>query len=393
MIHLKGWFAPCHPGNDVAGVYSTINRLHWEAWQKVQPDLGDWADLSFAYIGRMFGISGRRAEAIYRGFFALSFLPGLSYRQRQDWVLDFERIAVIGRELLGVDAEVMPFVDTALEELFTPTRPQQQLPTTARIRQVIRDVLSMFYLPEPGEGTEECYEREGDTGFRVRLDESTAEAIDRAVRAKAAKEGVSFARALAMLVLEDGAKVIINAYQPAGSSVAFIPGRGLVNVEDIELETFVRDIQPSSSSGYVPAAAVRAFVEGRDGTCRWPGCTVPAYRTQLDHRVEYDRQGPTDTDNLVCLCSHHHNIKTAKRVFYVMDPCTGDIFWLFPDGTWEVTVPNGVVVPETANFMQTVAQRMEWVWQRYSRDTMADHETTWTTAAGSFSDVEGDSSR
>jgi hypothetical protein len=53
--------------------------------------------------------------------------------------------------------------------------------------------------------------------------------------------------------------------------------------------------------------ALRRAVQGRDRTCRFPGCAVPSQRTHAHHIQHWVAdQGPTDLDNLVSLCHFHH---------------------------------------------------------------------------------------
>ncbi|MGD9999559.1 MAG: DUF222 domain-containing protein, partial [Ilumatobacteraceae bacterium] len=43
--------------------------------------------------------------------------------------------------------------------------------------------------------------------------------------------------------------------------------------------------------------------------CAIPGCTVPVSRTQPHHTQEWDaHHGPTDIENLVPICKHHHDL-------------------------------------------------------------------------------------
>ncbi|MDT9594989.1 DUF222 domain-containing protein [Nocardioides zeae] len=51
-------------------------------------------------------------------------------------------------------------------------------------------------------------------------------------------------------------------------------------------------------------------VQLRYPTCRFPYCNRPARASDLDHRVEWDADGPTASDNLVPLCRLHHRAKT-----------------------------------------------------------------------------------
>ena len=60
---------------------------------------------------------------------------------------------------------------------------------------------------------------------------------------------------------------------------------------------------------YRPTAAMRAQVEAVDGTCRAPGCTVPAARCDLDHDIPWPH-GPTEVDNLTSKHRPHHNLHT-----------------------------------------------------------------------------------
>ncbi|MCW2787658.1 MAG: endonuclease, partial [Marmoricola sp.] len=63
-------------------------------------------------------------------------------------------------------------------------------------------------------------------------------------------------------------------------------------------------------------------------------CTRPARACQMDHTQPYDPNGPpgqTNTDNLACLCQHHHNLKTHTNWAYTMlEP--GVYLWRSPHG-------------------------------------------------------------
>ena len=66
---------------------------------------------------------------------------------------------------------------------------------------------------------------------------------------------------------------------------------------------------------YRPTAEVRRHVSARDGHCNFPGCGMPASRTDLDHVVAFDHRRPergglTTVENLQALCRRHHGLKT-----------------------------------------------------------------------------------
>jgi len=65
----------------------------------------------------------------------------------------------------------------------------------------------------------------------------------------------------------------------------------------------------------VPVGMRRALVL-RDRTCRFPGCDRPATRTDAHHVEHWAHGGPTNTSNLILVCSFHH--------------------WLVHEGEWTV---------------------------------------------------------
>ncbi len=58
-----------------------------------------------------------------------------------------------------------------------------------------------------------------------------------------------------------------------------------------------------------PTAEMRRRIESEYETCVAPGCRMPAYDCDLDHRKAYSKGGPTHNDNLGPLCRYHHMAK------------------------------------------------------------------------------------
>jgi hypothetical protein len=95
-----------------------------------------------------------------------------------------------------------------------------------------------------------------------------------------------------------------------------------------------------TAQAYKVPADIREQVQLRDRTCVFPGCTRPARRCDVDHIIEYDHDaeaegrrqpGPTQTDNLACLCRFHHRLKTHSAWRYTMvEP--GIFEWTSPHG-------------------------------------------------------------
>ncbi|WP_148043196.1 HNH endonuclease signature motif containing protein [Flexivirga caeni] len=89
---------------------------------------------------------------------------------------------------------------------------------------------------------------------------------------------------------------------------------------------------------YRPGAKLAAFVRARDSHCRFPGCTRPAARCDLDHVVGWPF-GPTAAWNLHCLCRHHHRTKQAHGWTVTMTPL-GVCTWTSPYGRTYITTPS-----------------------------------------------------
>ncbi|WP_377320950.1 DUF222 domain-containing protein [Pimelobacter simplex] len=90
-------------------------------------------------------------------------------------------------------------------------------------------------------------------------------------------------------------------------------------------------------AGHVPVTAYeipdrhRQQVELRDHTCRFPYCTRPATRCDLDHARPHSRGGPTCPCNLVPLCRRHHRAKTHSQWRYQITKI-GTYLWRSPSG-------------------------------------------------------------
>lgn len=85
------------------------------------------------------------------------------------------------------------------------------------------------------------------------------------------------------------------------------------------------------TDAYTPSVRLRALVVGRDQTCRFPTCQVPAWRCQLDHIQAFSAHLPawaqTTEANLHALCTHHHQLKTSGDLIPERDPRTGVTTW------------------------------------------------------------------
>ena len=59
----------------------------------------------------------------------------------------------------------------------------------------------------------------------------------------------------------------------------------------------------------LPGTLLRRWLQVRDRTCVFPGCRVPAHRSDADHSVEYAAGGPTSDTNVAHACRHDHRLR------------------------------------------------------------------------------------
>jgi hypothetical protein len=88
---------------------------------------------------------------------------------------------------------------------------------------------------------------------------------------------------------------------------------------------------------YRPPGALDRHVRLRDGTCRFPGCEVPAHECDLDHLIPFP-DGPTSAGNLHALCRRHHGLKHEGAWRVESLPGHG-LRWTSPNGATAVTHP------------------------------------------------------
>lgn len=311
------------------------------------------------------------------GHAALQDLPRLRELQQETRLMDVGHLTAVytAIEELGPDAdeEALMLIDGILFDTFTPTRHDQAVPqrktVTDRIRAAIKRMdRGRAYDKRKRENREQDNsEKFGVHEYRdraiVQLDTNSLDGrrIQANVAEVARELGISASDAAIKLLSGEtlGIKVspVLNVYSPksrGNGDPVFIPGHGWTEPEAATAferwiaDTFLdeRDLDAELKKqlwGYVPSEGMRHAVYARNRTCIYPECNRPAEQCQLDHRIPYDEGGPTEADNLYPLCQHHHNMKTDRTAFYIPDPYTGDIIWLFADGSYVVTVEDGLL--------------------------------------------------
>ncbi|MEX1080271.1 MAG: DUF222 domain-containing protein [Homoserinimonas sp.] len=97
-----------------------------------------------------------------------------------------------------------------------------------------------------------------------------------------------------------------------------------------------------SVESYRPSEKLRRFLRIRDGRCRFPGCSRPANRCDLDHTVAAETGGPTTAGNLAHLCRGDHTLKHHGG-WNVKQTEPGILEWTSPHGYTHTDKPDPTV--------------------------------------------------
>ncbi|MEH3139129.1 MAG: DUF222 domain-containing protein [Mycobacterium kyogaense] len=118
-------------------------------------------------------------------------------------------------------------------------------------------------------------------------------------------------------------------------------------------------VSPAQAHRYRPTAALARYIRNRDLTCRFPGCSVPAVRCDIDHTEPFDHADPaagglTVAENLGCYCREHHRRKTFDEGWRDRQLAGGIIVWTSPTGHTYTTTPGGAALfPDLAGRHRT----------------------------------------
>ncbi|HEV2781197.1 MAG TPA: DUF222 domain-containing protein [Actinophytocola sp.] len=98
-----------------------------------------------------------------------------------------------------------------------------------------------------------------------------------------------------------------------------------------------------TAPSYTPPESLKTFVQVRDRTCRYPGCTRRARQCDVDHRIPWPT-GATCDANCQCLCRRHHRAK-HDGAWQVRKLGRDRLEWTSPLGFTHMVEPEPVTAP------------------------------------------------
>ncbi|MDO5669299.1 MAG: HNH endonuclease signature motif containing protein [Corynebacterium sp.] len=383
-------------------------RAEYEMWRSALPITDvlsheDWTMLSTVLYSEL-GEPKHRQARFLDALECLDRLPKVKAMVEETWLLDMNQLSAIESAVCEAPVAIQDddffweALDDDLMDRFTPSRPRQLTPSNSTIRKTVKaTILSLEdaaipdpEVPAPEDGPTPCENpgellsslppvedqinllqvedlADGQVRFDLTVDQATGTLIADAVKKAAAEQECSQANAMVGLILgQITSTVITNIYRASDvpDAPAFHADRGILTRESTaileEFLTKTRDMdeaQDLATLSYETTPAIRALLIGRDWICRWPGCNRKAVACDADHRINHADGGPTTAANMIMLCRHHHNRKTDRQIFYLIDHPTGDVYWFLPDGSWVVDEATGPLAPKQKRWVQTFHQR------------------------------------
>lgn len=331
------------PGDKLAAIARTRNRNDLAIAVACTPAPDDDVEDHCALLGGRLGAGKGQTMKYCDIGIMLRRMPRFREDAETRGHVPMYTLMIIAGATESVADEHIGAVEAHLLEVFTPAKTDQALPGPFSVRNGLRRLIAEIE-PEvtPPDDEESMHPRTAGEDLSIRTEGcggngdfgslhaqltrdrmAEFEAALTAVRDGVIRGGDECSWADALMHMARGTvrpRLVINIYRDVAGGPAWLDGAGwldrVATEEWCDRATHMRLSGDSRIGGYVPGEAQKARVRGRDGTCRFPGCEVPAHKCDIDHIEPYDhenpgRGGPTDTRNLHCLCRRHHNLKTA----------------------------------------------------------------------------------
>lgn len=310
-------------------------------------------------------------------------------------ILGPDHLTMFARSVSGVSPEDDRDVEHDLLHLLAPRRDGLSLPGVAALRNRVRRVIAeRDALARPLKPGEKTTEETGKPHRRVDIAEGydpgttvitatlpTEDAEELALVLDAVARKLDCSRAAALMHLARGSadvQVTLNLYRDPESPVAATQAGTWLDAAAtdafMERVSHLRILAHAATETYTPTEAIVAFVKGRDGTCRHPGCDVPADRCQIDHIMRHQGGGPTATWNLHCLCLRHHLMKTMGWQDVTMAPDGTEMWTSIRDGHVYLTEPTGPLAAYSRSTFSSRATRRYRTLREHNERRLAERD-------------------
>ncbi|WJY90485.1 HNH endonuclease signature motif containing protein [Corynebacterium confusum] len=295
---MQPYYTVNTPYCPTATACTTYRRNYYHLWQDLRPARSEDDELAIKRLALKTGVSFGRARDYCESLERLDTLPELKQLVETLHHIEFKQLTLIDSVLNKLGAtpapESLARIDAGITAYLTPTQPAQALPS--------------HEPPPPHYSAGPVGANRGE--IVAEYDAETTAAMDTAIRKVAKDNNVSPAKALAGLVLGKygSPRVVLNMFmaQDLPDSGGFIDGYGWVDADTAhrmaEKSDHQRDMAAAAvkrSPNYQTPEDIKAFLNGRDGYCRYPGCSTPAVRCQKDHCKDFRDGGATAASNLM----------------------------------------------------------------------------------------------
>lgn len=130
----------------------------------------------------------------------------------------------------------------------------------------------------------------------------------------------------------------LEGYGPIPADTARMLAAGATSWLRLLTHPFTGAVLGLDRTRYRPSEDLRTWVQLRNRTCSFYGCSRPAGRCDLDHLLAWADDGATGPDNLFPACRRHHMLKHRTDWTPSPDP-GGGLTWLSPGGRTYTTPP------------------------------------------------------
>ncbi|WP_143336718.1 HNH endonuclease signature motif containing protein [Corynebacterium pacaense] len=371
---VQTYFCHQNPNSAQSFVNYEITKSIYHQWQLLLSEDEHDADSLVTELMRVTGQSRNDVNKAIKADRLLKLLPELRVLVEEMFHVGISYLARIMDAISRAHGSILSVLEQRIVDRLTPRVADEAMiqasDLAGLITKWIKELDPTFQGPRPRSERDSEYlefDTRGDSTYiRGKLASADARRLLDTLTS-VGKGRMSLPEALrAFLDRRAPLRVVQYLYTPKDRGRPWIAGVGYLGAvlaadweERIKRSEDLDEMENVVEPGYRPSRRMRAAVMARDGHCRFPSCSVPADRCQLDHVLAWEKGGPTAMYNLICCCQHHHNMKSDGRYRPELNE-GGEVMWIGPMNQPVVTSPLGpfAEVMPTGLWGQTLRQRM-----------------------------------